>query len=615
MSLGRWSVIVGLVLVVVLGLAGAVALAEELDLVFLVDESGSLCYSGPTPRPPGNVAVEVDGFISALNEVIGPWVDAGGTARIAVISFGTAVTQRIGLTDVKTNKAAIIAALNAIKASPSCGTTNLGGAVNLAKVILDGAPADSHRIMNLATNGTATTGPSFQQACSDARLVGYEIWAIGIGDADATALQNCVADPARYFYAPTAAEFAAVERTKLGAIVPTPPPGPGPTPGLGPSPTPTEVDVDPNGITAEYKAELLDAAADLLDLAHDLLNDARRSLFESLVKVKDWKVEAQATLEICLKYQPTGGYRPCASQAIGRIIAADQEKIQTTFAGLTTVHNSLQDMEAEVTELILDIEQNMLDEELGQAIADALTKKTICYDREGKRTYPPDPAEGCSEGDTEHPYAPLLVLMVLLSEKNQYLVEMDKLLEMANEYESEALAWLSMVVETPGVCQGDPDCERKAIKEALKHLEKSIKLIRQVEKYVWAIKDNIKSIKAWICGFQQLVIRAPVIIPGEGELGFICPWCIGPLGAQGVELRTYSEAGAIRFAALGRSVLGLRVRVFNLAGRAVFQESVVGNELYWRTSAVANGVYLYIIEVETTAGPTRSEVRKLAVVR
>ncbi|MCR4404851.1 MAG: VWA domain-containing protein [Candidatus Acetothermia bacterium] len=592
MRLGKWGVIGGLVLAFLVGAAALVSAAETLDLVFLVDESGSLCYSGPTPQPPGNVAVEVDGFISALNEVIAPWVSAGGTARIAVVSFGRTVIQRIGLTDVATNKAAIVAALNAIKSSPTCGSTNLGGAVNLARVLLDDAPADSKRVINLATNGAATTGPSFQNACTDARDAGYEIWAIGIGDADAAALQSCTANPARYFYVATVAEFASAEETKLAAIAPTPPPpGPGPGPGPGPTPTPT----DGNGITVDYKGTLLDAVADLLDLTNDLLNEARKSLFESLVKVKDWKVEAQATLETCLKYQPAEGYLPCAGKAAFLVGSADKEK-QTTFKGLTTVHESLQDLQAEVTDLIMEIEQASLDEEIGQTIADALTKKTV-KDEKGN----------------DRPYAPLLVLMVLLSEKNIYLVEMDKLLEQANEYESEALAWLTTAMTT---CGNNLDCQKKAIKEALGPLKSSIKLIRQVEKYVWAIKDNIKTIKAWLCGFQQLVIRAPLILPGEGERAFICPWCLPPLVAAAAELRTFSQPGVIRFAAFGGAVQGMRVRVFNLSGRAVFDSGMVaGNMLSWRTYGVANGVYLYIIEATTAAGTTQSEVRKVAVVR
>ncbi len=113
------------------------------------------------------------------------------------------------------------------------------------------------------------------------------------------------------------------------------------------------------------------------------------------------------------------------------------------------------------------------------------------------------------------------------------------------------------------------------------------------------------------------MIRAPLLVPPEVPTPPICPWCLPPLGAAGAtELRTYSENGTIRFAALGGGVQGMRVQVFNLSGRTVFDSGLVaGNMLAWRTYDVANGVYLYTIEVKTAAGVMRSEVRKLAVVR
>jgi hypothetical protein len=362
-----------------------------------------------------------------------------------------------------------------------------------------------------------------------------------------------------------------------------------------------------DGINVDYKGELLAAADELLDSAMDLLATTRENLFEPLKKVKDLKVEAQGVLESCLKF-PKIGYQTCVNNVEKLIddpdIQTDAEDWkQTAYQGLQTVHDELGDLEAAVQDLIQNIEAALLEGLIGQTTAESLIKATI-QDEEG----------------LEHPYAPLLVIMVFLSDKNIYLVEIDKLLEIANEYESEVKAWLHVATNKckllpPGDDQDS--CYENAMKQALKALKSSIKVVKQTEQYVWLIKDNIKDIKAWLCGFKQLVIRAPLLVPPEVPTPPICPWCLPPLGAAGAtELRTYSENGTIRFAALGGAVQGMRVQVFNLSGKTVFDSGLVaGNMLAWRTHDVANGVYLYTIEVKTAAGVTRSEVRKLAVLK
>jgi len=383
-----------------------------------------------------------------------------------------------------------------------------------------------------------------------------------------------------------------------------------------------------DGIEVGYKADLLAAAAEVIDQVHELLGDLTAEngdgelteedgIYPQLVLIKDCKVGYLAALENGIKFMPTdpavaidyltGIIEGVAAGIDCPGLSGDPDElldIELTLVNVTLndLHDSLADLDEVVTDLIMDIEENMLAGLIGQTTANSLIKNTIT-----------------DENGFERPYAPLLVIKVLLSDKNQYLIEIDKLFEMAIEYESEAIAWLT---QAPLVCldalavQDQVDCLKKSIKEAIKALEKSIKTIRAVEKYIWIIKDNIKDIKAWMCGFQQLVIRAPLLV-SEEEPRIICPWCLPPLAAAGAtELRTFSEAGTIRFAALGGAVQGMRVQVFNLSGRAVFDSGMVaGNMLAWRTYDVANGVYLYTIEVQTAAGITRSEVRKIAVVR
>jgi parallel beta-helix repeat protein len=316
---------------------------------------------------------------------------------------------------------------------------------------------------------------------------------------------------------------------------------------------------------------------------------------------------------------------------------ADQEKTQV-FKGLAVLDDALSDLESEIASLILDIERNMLDGNIAQSLADQMTKMV---DENGR------------------PRAPLLAIPILLSNKNIDLVEMDKLLEQANEYESEALAWLNTAITT---CGGNAGCEKEAEEKALKALEQSIKLTREVGKSIWLIKDNIKRILVWICGFEQLVARAsggeitaeyraellsrardlkdlvmdllttikeevfaPLVkvkdLKVEAEASLEAMLRFGSTSSLSslvpVKLWAYAENGAIRFMALGPAIEGLSVQVFDLAGKLIFDSGLVpGNMLVWRNYAVANGVYLYIITVRGYDGQViRSEVRKLVVLR
>jgi hypothetical protein len=78
----------------------------------------------------------------------------------------------------------------------------------------------------------------------------------------------------------------------------------------------------------------------------------------------------------------------------------------------------------------------------------------------------------------------------------------------------------------------------------------------------------------------------------------------------------------VEFSAQGEGIRGIKVEVYDLAGRRVFaSQEVVGNRLGWqmrddRGQEVANGVYLYAIAVHGFNGEVvRSEVQKLVILR
>jgi len=82
------------------------------------------------------------------------------------------------------------------------------------------------------------------------------------------------------------------------------------------------------------------------------------------------------------------------------------------------------------------------------------------------------------------------------------------------------------------------------------------------------------------------------------------------------------NAEGMHFIAEGQGIESVKLEIFNLAGRSVFDSGfVAGNELAWHLlanngKAVANGVYLYTISVRGTNGEiVRSDVRKLVVLR
>ena len=74
------------------------------------------------------------------------------------------------------------------------------------------------------------------------------------------------------------------------------------------------------------------------------------------------------------------------------------------------------------------------------------------------------------------------------------------------------------------------------------------------------------------------------------------------------------------FKVMGGFVEAIRVRIFDLSGRLVFEDENPGNELTWHTENLAgeylaNGVYLYQVEVKIAGRWNVTKVQKLAIYR
>jgi len=561
--------ILGLLLTV----PAAAAWAQEIDLVVVVDESGSICNGG-------NVAVEVDGFINAFNEVIVPFVEAGGTVRMAVVSFSSIVVTRIGLVDVATNRSAIVDAFNAIKANPQCGSTNMTAAIDRAISILAGGTAP-RKVINLATDGLPDAPAFAQAACTAAKEAGYELWTLGIGDAEEF-LNACAGPPpARNFQIASIDDFAEAEREKLGEIIPASPSG---YPGG---------DCPGGGITVDFKEELLGAARylkrDLSDFREDLRTELEGEYGEGpaggklcrLWGTKYWIIDAEKELDYYLDHLDA----PDAEGLIRKLQSAQRCK-QVASDGLTSIISEKGELESSVEDLIKLI-QNNIPGKIGQTEAEHLVNDL------------------------------LLPIHAALSQKDEELIQIDIKLEKVDEYLIEAEASLQAILDA-GLAGDDAEDAaeqaKRAVERAWKEIERAIKLI-------WELKENLKWVRSYLCGFVHEVVVAPIMRPKERER---CPWCELPEGAAGltaIELRIHNYRGAIRFAALDPGIDSIRVRIFNLAGRAIFDSGLVrGTTFDWHLldssgEPVANGVYLYLVEVRTPSGVTRSGVRKLALLR
>jgi len=86
-------------------------------------------------------------------------------------------------------------------------------------------------------------------------------------------------------------------------------------------------------------------------------------------------------------------------------------------------------------------------------------------------------------------------------------------------------------------------------------------------------------------------------------------------------VQAFATTGALTVKAQGVGISSVRVQLFDLAGRTVLDERASGRQLRVRLldaqgRPLANGVYLYVVEVKGVDGRTvKTDVRKLVVLR
>jgi uncharacterized protein YegL len=191
---------------------------QVIDICEAIDTSLSINNS--------QLALEIQGFKAALNQVLLPAAAAGSTIRLAIVGFSTGVQTFLPLTLVNSaNIATIEAALDAVQNTTDRSLTNMGGAINQCVSLLS-ANTVPRRVIDLSTDGRPTTGPSTTTAATNAKNAGVELWTMGISPSADNVLLNQIAGcppatpncGAKNFPVVTFNDFAQAVREKLELI-------------------------------------------------------------------------------------------------------------------------------------------------------------------------------------------------------------------------------------------------------------------------------------------------------------------------------------------------------------------------------------------------------------
>ncbi len=117
--------------------------------------------------------------------------------------------------------------------------------------------------------------------------------------------------------------------------------------------------------------------------------------------------------------------------------------------------------------------------------------------------------------------------------------------------------------------------------------------------------------------FQMWVTGGSIAAAGISAAGAIPA---SSLQVRSIEARTL-DTHSVRFVAEGQGITGVEAQIFDLSGKLVFDQATTGTALTFRGlntdgRQLANGVYLYLVNVRGTGGETiTSEVRKLVILR
>jgi hypothetical protein len=198
-------------------MAGAAVAAQSLDVVFVIDTSGSINNN--------ERALEIGGVKEAIEDVLLP-AATFMEIRVGAVCFSNYGAKLLDLTLLSPASLPMIhAGIDRAEDPGICshtGNTNIGNALEVAIDLLATGSA-TRSVINFVSNGGLTTGPD-PVPIADAfkKGAGHEIWTLGVAvnSAGKDLLEKLAGPaPAGYFPASSFDDFKRAETEKLGDIV------------------------------------------------------------------------------------------------------------------------------------------------------------------------------------------------------------------------------------------------------------------------------------------------------------------------------------------------------------------------------------------------------------
>lgn len=186
-----------------------VNIAQPLDIVLVLDQSGSMAYDFDGNYTGNNLQRRQYAMKTAVTNFIGQIYanamldEAGGVNhRLGIVTYGSNSSDLVQLDYIETNHESAVQAVNSLPNSPS-GATNTAAGMTRAYNMLPNQTEDRKSVVVLFTDGVPTTGTTFDQTVADNAISaaynmkntkGAMVYSIGIFEGADTSFLGNVGD-------------------------------------------------------------------------------------------------------------------------------------------------------------------------------------------------------------------------------------------------------------------------------------------------------------------------------------------------------------------------------------------------------------------------------------